>query len=98
MAEKKVNLAELSVDELKVRYQSFKEELFNLRFQFATGKLENTAKLAAVRKNIARVMTYMHQAEFKETSLREGYLPPRRRSRRNRRAISSRRAARSLKA
>ncbi len=92
MAEKKINFAELSVDELRVRYKSFKEELFNLRFQYATGKLENTAKLKTVRKNIARVMTFMHQAELKETPVEEGYLPPRRRSKRNRRALNARAA------
>jgi large subunit ribosomal protein L29 len=97
MAEKKVNLAELSIDELKVRYKSFKEELFNLRFQFATGKLENTAKLAMVRKNIARVMTYLHQAELKETPMAEGYLPPRKCTKRARRVISDRKAAQELK-
>ena len=98
MAEKKkVNFAELSIDELKVRYKTFKEELFNLRFQFATGKLENTAKLAAVRKNIARVMTFMHQAELRETPVTEGYLPPRKRSKRSRRVISARKAAQPLK-
>ena len=77
MADKKINFAELSVEELRVRYKSFKEELFNLRFQYATGKLENTSRLKAVRKNIARVMTFMHQAEMKETPVEESYLPPR---------------------
>jgi large subunit ribosomal protein L29 len=92
MAEKKTNFAELSMDELKVRYKSFKEELFNLRFQYATGKLENTSRLKTVRKNIARVMTFMHQAEMKETPVQEGYLPPRSRSRRNRRALQNKAA------
>jgi len=97
MAEKKVNFEELSIDELKVRYKTFKEELFNLRFQFATGKLENTTRLRAVRKNIARVMTFMHQAELKETPVEEGYLPPRSRSKRKRRALSRKNANRALK-
>jgi large subunit ribosomal protein L29 len=98
MAEKKkVNFAELSIDELKVRYKTFKEELFNLRFQFATGKLENTAKLVAVRKNIARVMTFMHQAELRETTVSEGYLPPRKNSKRARRVVNATKAVAPLK-
>ena len=41
-----------------------KEELFNLRFQLATGQLENTARLKEVRKNIARIKTALRQQEL----------------------------------
>ena len=44
--------------------KQYKEELFNLRFQLATGQLENTARLKAVRKNIARIKTALRQAEL----------------------------------
>ena len=48
------------VDELK----KAKEELFNLRFQSATGQLENHGRLRAVRKDIARIYTEMREREL----------------------------------
>lgn len=53
----------LSTTELIEKEAEFKEELFNLRFQLATGQLENTARIGEVRKNIARVKTVLRQAE-----------------------------------
>ena len=41
--------------------KQYKEELFNLRFQQATGQLENTARLSKVRKNIARIKTILSE-------------------------------------
>jgi large subunit ribosomal protein L29 len=52
----------LSTDELAKRESELKKELFDLRFQAAAGKLENTAKLNEVKKSIARVKTV--QAEL----------------------------------
>ncbi|MDN3537103.1 50S ribosomal protein L29 [Limosilactobacillus fermentum] len=46
------------------REKELKEQLFNLRFQLATGQLENTASLKTVRKNIARVKTVLRQQEL----------------------------------
>ena len=46
--------------------KTFKEELFNLRFQLATGQLENTARLSEVRKSIARIKTALRQAELQK--------------------------------
>mgnify|MGYP001556060929 FL=1 len=92
MAEKKMNLRELSEDELRAQYKTYKEELFNLRFQLATGQLENTARLKTVRRNIARVMTYLHQAEIGKGS-EAGYLPPRKRRRKMRRELAVKEAA-----
>ncbi|ASR41859.1 50S ribosomal protein L29 [Ligilactobacillus agilis] len=54
----------LSSTELVDLEKQFKEELFNLRFQLATGQLENTARLNKVRKNIARIKTALRQAEL----------------------------------
>jgi len=54
----------LSTTELLEKEKEFKEELFNLRFQLATGQLENTARIKDVRKNIARVKTILRQAEM----------------------------------
>ena len=57
-------LKELSLADLQKREAEFKEELFNLRFQLATGQLENTARIAQVRKDIARVKTVIRAQEF----------------------------------
>lgn len=54
----------LSLADLQKREAEFKEELFNLRFQLATGQLENTARIAQVRKDIARVKTVIRQQEL----------------------------------
>lgn len=54
----------LTTEQLRSREQELKDQLFNLRFQLATGQLENTASLKAVRKNIARVKTVLRQQEL----------------------------------
>ena len=46
-----------SPDELKTELMSLKKEAFNLRFQRATGQLENTARVRQVRRDIARIKT-----------------------------------------
>ena len=56
-------LLELSTEELIQKEADYRQELFNLRFQLATGQLENTARIKTVRKNIARVKTVLRQAE-----------------------------------
>lgn len=50
-------LRDLSAEELDQRLAELKEELFNLRFQLATGQLENPMRVRAIRKDIARVKT-----------------------------------------
>ena len=57
-------LVELSTEELLEKEAEYRQELFNLRFQLATGQLENTARIKQVRKNIARVKTVLRQAEI----------------------------------
>jgi large subunit ribosomal protein L29 len=47
----------LTVDELQQREYDLRKELFNLRFQLATGEIENPMRIRTVRKNIARVLT-----------------------------------------
>lgn len=54
----------LTTDKLLDREEELKEQLFNLRFQLATGQLENTASLKKVRKDIARVKTVLRQQEL----------------------------------
>ncbi|KRO16957.1 50S ribosomal protein L29 [Lacticaseibacillus saniviri] len=53
----------LTTAEMLDKEKQYKEELFNLRFQQATGQLENTARLKQVRKNIARIKTVLRQQE-----------------------------------
>jgi large subunit ribosomal protein L29 len=53
-----------SVDELSSKLAEAKEELFNLRFQGATGQLESHGRLRAVRKEIARIYTVMREREL----------------------------------
>jgi len=60
-------LRELTIEELREKEESFKQELFNLRFQAVTGKLENTARINRVRKIIARVKTILRQKEMAQS-------------------------------
>ncbi|ALE79109.1 LSU ribosomal protein L29p (L35e) [Pseudonocardia sp. Ae406_Ps2] len=61
---KAAELRELSDEELVVRVREAKEELFNLRFQMATGQLDNNRRLRAVRHDIARCYTVMREREL----------------------------------
>ncbi|WP_208006754.1 50S ribosomal protein L29 [Aeromicrobium phragmitis] len=54
----------LSADELSAKLTEAKEELFNLRFQNATGQLDNTARLRTVRREIARIYTVIREREL----------------------------------
>ena len=54
----------LTTAEMLDKEKQYTEELFNLRFQQATGQLENTARLKQVRKNIARIKTVLRQQEL----------------------------------
>jgi large subunit ribosomal protein L29 len=58
------DLRGLANDELISKLREAKEELFNLRFQAATGQLESHGRLRAVRKEIARVYTVMREREL----------------------------------
>ncbi|HZY76121.1 MAG TPA: 50S ribosomal protein L29 [Jatrophihabitantaceae bacterium] len=57
-------LRELNDDELVTRLREAKEELFNLRFQMATGQLDNNRRLRTVRHDIARIYTILHEREL----------------------------------
>lgn len=59
-----VELRNLSDEELVAKLLESKEELFNLRFQAATGQLESHGRLRAVRKDIARIYTIMREREL----------------------------------
>jgi large subunit ribosomal protein L29 len=58
-------IREMSVEELNEKLTGLKEELFNLRFQLAVNQLENTARLKAVKKDIARIKTVLRDTEIK---------------------------------
>lgn len=57
-------LRELTDEELVLRLRESKEELFNLRFQMATGQLDNNRRLRTVRHDIARIYTVMREREL----------------------------------
>ncbi len=61
---KTTEIMNMPVDELNVKLVSLKEELFALRFQLAANQLENTARIQAVKKDIARVKTAIRAAEL----------------------------------
>ena len=58
------DIRELTAAEMVEKEKEFKQELFNLRFQLATGQLENTARLRHVRKSIARIKTVWREQEL----------------------------------
>ncbi len=62
-------IRQMSDEEILAKLKEFKEELFNLRFQMATGQLDNPMRLRAVRKNIARIKTIQREREL--AALRE---------------------------
>lgn len=57
------DLRDLSVDELRGKEKDTREELFNLRFQHATGQLENTMRIPQLRKDLARIKTILRERE-----------------------------------
>jgi large subunit ribosomal protein L29 len=57
-------LRELNDEELIEKLREFKEELFNLRFQMATGQLANNRRLRTVRQEIARIYTVLREREL----------------------------------
>jgi len=57
-------MRELTDEELVLRLRESKEELFNLRFQMATGQLDNNRRLRTVRHDIARIYTVMREREL----------------------------------
>lgn len=57
-------LRELEDDELEARLEEYRREMLNLRFQLATGQLDNTTRLNLARRNVARVLTVLHDREI----------------------------------
>ena len=57
-------LRELSNADLEAKLRESKEELFNLRFQAATGQLDNASRLKSVKRDIARIYTILREREL----------------------------------
>ena len=64
-------LRKLGDDQLQVQLVDAKQELFNLRFQSATGQLESHGRLRAVKRDIARIYTVMRERELGITPVEE---------------------------
>ena len=60
-------IRDLTTSEIEEQIKSSKEELFNLRFQLATGQLEETARIRTVRKTIARLKTVAREREIERS-------------------------------
>lgn len=60
-------IRDLTTSEIEEQTKSSKEELFNLRFQLATGQLEETARIRTVRKTIARLKTVAREREIEQS-------------------------------
>ena len=61
MSKQAENLRASTVDELQAKIVDLKKEQFNLRFQRASGELENTARMRTIRREIARIKTVLGQ-------------------------------------
>lgn len=62
---KAAEIRNLSGEDLQAKLKEARVELFNLRFQMATGQLDNTARIKQVKKDIARIQTEMRDRELK---------------------------------
>ena len=75
MAKHQEHVAELRLlgdNEMIAKLAEARQELFNLRFQVATGQLDNTARLDQVRKDIARVSMFLREREIAAAEAQEG--------------------------
>ena len=64
----KNKLREFSLGELRDKLVEMKEELFNLRFQLATGSLDNNSRIRQVKRDIARIHTVIREKELAESN------------------------------
>ncbi len=56
----------LNTDSLQEKVTEYRQELMNLRFQHATAQLENTQRISAVKKNIARILVVLREKEMEK--------------------------------
>lgn len=62
----------LSDDQLLDELASAKQELFNIRFAFATGQLDNSAQMSATKRDVARILTVLREREIAAAEARAG--------------------------
>lgn len=65
---KAAEVRDLSEDEIRTRMKELQEELFNLRFQLATGQIENVGRIRTVRRDLARLKTIQHERQLATAS------------------------------
>jgi len=65
---KAAELREATADELRKKEQDLRKELFNLRFQQATGEIENPMRIRAIKKNIAKILTVITEKNKSKAS------------------------------
>ena len=63
---KAAEFAKMTPDQLTDKVKELKSELFNLRFQLATGQLQNTMQITDIKRDIARAKTILRQQESKQ--------------------------------
>lgn len=68
MAEKANKLRELSLNELRTKLEDAREELMKLRFQQATGELTDLMRIRYTRREIARLLTIIHEKELEAST------------------------------
>ena len=66
---KNSEIKKMSAQELALKLKDLKSELFNLRFQLAVNQLENPMRIKAVKKDIARVQTFLREKELESSKL-----------------------------
>lgn len=66
---KNSEIKKLTVADLTAKLKDLKSELFNLRFQLAVNQLENPMRIKAVKKDIARVQTFLREKELESSKL-----------------------------
>ncbi len=65
---KAAELRQTTVEELRKKEQDLRKELFNLRFQQATGEIENPMRIRAIKKNIAKILTLITEKNKQKAS------------------------------
>ncbi len=65
---KAAELRETTVEELRKKEQDLRKELFNLRFQQATGEIENPMRIRAIKKSIAKILTVITEKNKQKAS------------------------------
>ncbi|GMT47488.1 MAG: 50S ribosomal protein L29 [bacterium] len=62
------DLRNMTAEELRQKEKELRKELFNLRFQQATGEIQNPKRISIVRKSIARILTIITEKEKQKTA------------------------------